>query len=87
MERCADHIYLTHEPKRNTKWQSGYQQGAICLICGTEVWPMDAGWWIERPTSKQLRIAGRIVKERIAELEEAYELFKAEFGKVRRQQR
>lgn len=84
IERCIDHIYITHEPVKNTKWQSGYQQGATCLVCDIEVYPMDASWWLEEPTTAQLRKAGILIRIRIEHLQGAYDLFRHTFKQKRK---
>lgn len=83
---CVGHIYVTHEPTKNAKWQSGWQQGATCLVCDRDVYPMDSSWWIEKPSAKELREAGKILRARMERMQASYELFRQTFKEMKDKQ-
>lgn len=69
---CRDHLFETHEPIRSKAWQSGWQQGATCLVCGDDVVPIDASWWVKRATVKDIRRCMRLLKRRAKHYKNVY---------------
>lgn len=80
---CIGHVYMTYEPVKNKNWQSGYAQGAICLNCDREVYPMDSAWWLEKPSAKYLRNAGKLLRERMDKMQYSYDLFRSTYKQMK----
>lgn len=52
---CRNHIFETDKPIKNPMWQSGWHQGAWCLVCDDYIPPIDASWWIKKAKAKDIR--------------------------------
>jgi hypothetical protein len=70
--KCEGHLFLTKKPKKNDKWQSGWVQGAKCLVCEDEIIPLDATWWMERATPQRIKLTMRLVKEEALRMKVVY---------------
>lgn len=63
-ERCHDHLWFTRRPEKNPLWQSGYAQGALCVVCGDEIDPIDSSWWLDVASKSDINKAIALCKKR-----------------------
>lgn len=61
-DRCVGHLFLTAKAKKSEHWQSGWVQGAHCLVCDRDIIPMDAAWWLDLATDDDIRECMRFIK-------------------------
>lgn len=76
-QQCEGHVFITRKPIRNMLWQSGWQQGAHCLVCGDDIYPIDASWWLERASPQRIRLAMSLIRDEGMRLRRIYKRLEA----------
>lgn len=81
---CDGHVFIVGKAKKSPHWQSGFVQGATCVVCDEDVEPRDASWWMEPATSGYIRVAMGLVKEESQRLREVHGILKTILARAER---
>lgn len=61
---CKDHLFQTREAEKSDAWQSGWKQAARCVVCRDEIPAIDASWWVQKATVKDIHRCMKYLKKR-----------------------